>query len=223
MALNCHLWQIVAMKFTQLVEKTRHLPLFETGLLLSGQVDSSHIRRQLSRWGSAGKVIQLRRGLYTLAAPFRQVEPHPFTIANQMVRGSYVSLQSALAYYALIPEHVPVTTSVHTGRPCQWESALGVFRFQHVGPNLHGGFRILEIVKGQRTYIAEPEKALLDLIHLTPGADQRDWLEELRLQNLEMLDMARLAELAEQSGKKKQIRAAEVVASFAQDEEHLIL
>jgi hypothetical protein len=211
------------MKFAQLIEMTRHLPLFETGLLLSGQVDSGHIRRQLSRWVGAGKVIQLRRGLYTLAAPFRQVEPHPFCIANQMLRGSYVSLQSALAHYGLIPEHVPVTTSVHTGRPCHWESALGVFRFQHVSSRLHGGFRILEIVKGQNAYLAEPEKALLDLIHLTPGADQRDWLEELRLQNFEVLDMARLRELAEQSGKKKQIRAAEVVASFALEEEHVAL
>jgi predicted transcriptional regulator of viral defense system len=31
-----------------------------------------------------------------------------------MVRGSCVSLQSALAYYGLIPEVVPVTTSVTT-------------------------------------------------------------------------------------------------------------
>lgn len=218
-----HLWQIDAMKFAQLVEKTRQIPLFETGLLLSGQVDSGHIRRQLSRWVAAGKVIQLRRGLYALAAPFRQIEPHPFCIANQMLRGSYVSLQSALAHYGLIPERVPVTTSVHTGRPCQWESAMGVFRFQHVGPNLHRNFRSLAIMLGQNAYIAEPEKALLDLVHLTPGADNRNWLEELRLQNLEMLDLARLTELAEQSGKKKQIRAAEIVASFAQDEEHLIL
>jgi len=48
---------------------------------------------------------------------YYKVKPHPFVVANRMVRGSYVSCQSALAHYGLIPEHVPVVTSITTARP----------------------------------------------------------------------------------------------------------
>ena len=42
---------------------------------------------------------------------------------------------------------------------------------------------------------ATPEKALLDLVHLTPGADSPAYLRELRLQNLERLDLGELRRL----------------------------
>jgi len=57
-------------------------------------------------------------------------KPHPFVVANRMVRGSYVSLQSALAYYGLIPEVVPVVTSVTTARPDCWETPLRPYEFR---------------------------------------------------------------------------------------------
>lgn len=44
-------------------------PVFHTGLLLAGDVDHVHVRRQLGRWVKAGKIYQRRRGLYALAPP----------------------------------------------------------------------------------------------------------------------------------------------------------
>ena len=41
----------------------------------------------------------------------------PVCDANALHRPGYVSLQSALAHYGMIPESVPVTTSVTSGRP----------------------------------------------------------------------------------------------------------
>ncbi len=58
-----HLWQIAAMKFQDLIAIVAEEPVFETGLLLAGPGDPAHVRRQLSRWVSAGRVQQLRRGL----------------------------------------------------------------------------------------------------------------------------------------------------------------
>jgi predicted transcriptional regulator of viral defense system len=88
--------------------------------LLAGAVDADDVRRQLSRWVNAGRLYQLRRGLYALAPPFQRARPHPFLVANRLVRGSYVSQQAALAHYGLIPEAAPVVTSVMTGRPGRW-------------------------------------------------------------------------------------------------------
>ncbi len=85
------------MKFGELLAIVDHEPVFETGLLLSGDREPADARRQLSRWVARGWLYRLRRGLYALAPPHAKTRPHPFLIANQLVRGSYVSLQSALA------------------------------------------------------------------------------------------------------------------------------
>ena len=101
------------MRWQQLQHIIQNQPLFETSLLLVGDVTRQEAQQQLSDWASVQKIIQLRRGIYTL--PDRQ--PHPFIIANRLVIGSYVSLQMALSYYHLIPEHVAVVTSITTQRP----------------------------------------------------------------------------------------------------------
>jgi hypothetical protein len=60
--------------------------------------------------------------------------------------------------------------------------------------------------------VARPEKALLDLVHLTPGGDDPIFLKELRLQNLEGLDAGVLVDLARRAGKPKLVRAASAAA-----------
>ena len=119
------------MRFASLLGIVEDEPVFETGFLLAGDVDPADLRRQLSRWVTGGRLLQLRRGLYALAPPYRKAKPHPFLVANRLVRGSYVSLQSALAHHGLVPEHVPVTTSVTTGRPQRRENPLGSFEYHH--------------------------------------------------------------------------------------------
>jgi predicted transcriptional regulator of viral defense system len=203
------------MKFEDLLRVVGEEPLFETGLLLAGDVDPADVRRQLTRWVQAGRLLQLRRGLYALAAPYRRAEPHPFLVANRLVRGSYVSLQSALAHYGLIPEQVPVTTSVSAGRPGRWDTSLGSYEFRHLSADLLTGFRRLALGGGQEAFVATAEKALLDLIYLEPEGDSPAYLGELRLQHLDVLDLAELRSRAEASGRPKLRRAAERVARLA--------
>ena len=204
------------MKFEDLLSLVGDQPLFETGLLLAGNVDPNDIRRQLSRWVKAGKIRQLRRGLYMLEPPYQSVTPHPFLIANALVPGSYVSEQSALAYYGLIPEHTPRTVSVTTLRPSQWD---GSFYFQHIAPHFYFGYQSVTLPSQQHAFVAKPEKALLDLIHLTPHSDSPEYLSQLRLQNLEKLDLNRLHEFAIHARKPKWERVARYVTELAKQEE----
>ncbi len=203
------------MRFDALLAIAADEPVFETGLLLAGDRDPGDVRRQLSRWVSAGRVYRLRRGLYALAPPYRKVRPHPFLVANQLQRGSYISLQSALAHQGLIPEHVPVTTSVGSGGTRRWQNPIGSFIFRHLAPALVSGYRHVEVAAGQWAFVARPEKALLDLVYLVPGADRPEYLRELRLQNLESLDPEALAGMAEAAGKPKLRRAARRIAELA--------
>ncbi len=206
------------MKFDELLASIAKQPFFETGLLLAGAVDPADVRRQLSRWTKSGRVIQLRRGLYALAAPYQQTPPHPFLIANSLLPGSYISLQSALAYYGLIPEYVAQTLSVTTQRPSSWHNILGDFRFQHIAPHLFFGYQQVSITPGQVAFISYPEKALLDLVHLTLDGDEPAYLAGLRLQNLERLDPQRLQMLADRTRKPKWLRAAARILALVNEE-----
>ena len=206
------------MEFSQLLKIVNTEPVFETGLLLAGSVDPANVRRQLSRWVSTGRLIQLRRGLYALAPPYQKVKPHPFVVANALVHGSYVSLQAALAHYGLIPEYTPLITSVTTGRPGCWQTPLGDYRFQHLKPAWFHGYQRLALDSEQQAFVALPEKALLDLITLHPSSDDPAYLTELRLQALERLDLERLVHLAEESGRPKLRRAAQFIIDLARAE-----
>ena len=206
------------MKFEELLETVGDEPLFETGLLLAGDVDPAAVHRQLSRWVKAGRLYQLRRGLYTVAPPFQRVYPHPFLVANRLAPGSYVSLQSALGHFALIPESVPVTTSVTTGRPGRWSTPLGTYDYRHIQPDFLTGFRRTLFMGGQEALLATPEKALLDLVYLEPDGDSPPYLAELRLQNMDGLDLNELRRLAAASGKPKLRRAAESIVRLAEIE-----
>jgi hypothetical protein len=194
-------------------------PVFPSALLLAGKVSAAQVRLQLSRWVKAQRLLQLRRGLYALAPAWRKVEPHPFLVANRMQRGSYVSLQSALAHHGVIPEHVPVVTSVGPGRPETVRNSLGAFQFNHLAGKLLFGYFRVEVAPRQFAFVASPEKALLDLVYLTPGADSSDYLRELRLQNSAAINLSALDELAERSGKPKLVRAARLARPLFAAEE----
>ena len=206
------------MKFTELLETVGDAPLFESALLLAGDVDPDDVRRQLSRWTSAGKLIQLRRGLYTLAAPYQKNPPHPFLVANYLTSPSYVSLQTALAHDALIPEYTAVITSVTTGRPERVETPLGHYEFRHVQTSRFYGFRLRDVALDQQAFVADPEKALLDLVYLHPGGEALSHLRGLRLQNLDQLSVDRLQQLVQRADSLKLERAVANITSLIKTE-----
>ncbi|MBN1314102.1 MAG: hypothetical protein JXA42_01495 [Anaerolineales bacterium] len=192
--------------------------MFESGHLYAGANNPQKVQRQLADWVRAGKIVQLRRGLYTVAQPYQYERPHSYVIANHLVRGSYISLHTALSYFELIPEHVSVVTSVTTGRPGTWQNLYGRFSFQHIQPALFFGFQYRQVTETQWAYVATPEKALLDLIYLTPDADSAGYIRELRLQNLDQIDTGRLRASTEQIGKPKLKRALPTILQIVEEE-----
>ena len=212
------------MEYEKLLELVGDLPVFESSLLLAGKINPENVRLQLTRWTKSGRIYQLRRGLYAIAPPYQKVKPHPFVISNHLQRASYVSLQTALAFYGMIPETIQSTVSVTSGRPEQLSTPLGSFEFRHVKPELLRGYHMTDL-RGQQALVAAPEKALLDLIYLQPEGDSLVYLRELRLQNLEQLDLDTLSALSKVFNTPKMRRAIEnithLIQSSAQEYETL--
>ncbi|MFN2230115.1 MAG: hypothetical protein ACK2VA_10130 [Anaerolineae bacterium] len=70
-------------------------------------------------------------------------------------------------------------------------------------PELFFGYDRLEVSPGQQAFVAWPEKALPDLVYLQPGGDSLGYLQELRLQNLDHLDLDRLQQVAVKASRPK--------------------
>ncbi|NQT93347.1 MAG: type IV toxin-antitoxin system AbiEi family antitoxin domain-containing protein [Lentisphaerae bacterium] len=191
--------------------------VFRTGQILAGQASPTDVRRQLNRWVRSGKVLKLRRGVYALCELYAKASPHPFLVANLLKKASYVSLHSALAHYGMIPEYVPVTTSVTTGRPEEVPTPVGRFQFRHVATHLLNGFVETEVAPGQHVLLATPYKALVDLLYLTPGSDDVAYLRELRITRSMGFDDAMLRLEADRSGSRKVARAVFRLADLWED------
>lgn len=212
------------MKWPEFLTIVRDLPAFPVSVLMAGQRSPADVRRQLARWVASGRVIMLRRGVYRVAAPHALQAPHPFCVANSLRKCSYVSLQSALSYHGMIPEYVPAVTSVTTARPEEVDTPDGRFIFRHVQQRLFFGYVEKEIGPAQTALIATPEKALLDLLYLTPGSDRLAYLEELRVEPPPTLDRTILDRMAVRLGSTKVQRAVKrLVAAWDRQGEEVQL
>ncbi len=201
------------MKYEQLLKKVSDLPYFTTSFLAAGE-KLVKVRLQLARWVKDGRVIKLHKGTYTLAQPYRKIDPEPFVIANILKSPSYVSLQSALSWHGLIPEFVPATTSITTARPQIIDTPMGRVEYRHVKENLFWGYNKVKVSEEQEAFLATAGKALLDLVYLTGDGDSREFLDELRLQNFENINMDLLEQYAKKSGRPKLNRAASNIKSI---------
>ena len=150
---------------------------------------------QLSRWATQGKVIPLRRGMYTLADRARQFPLDPALLAQQLCRPSYLSGLWALGFHDMIPERVVVYTSVTSRLPARFHNACGTFAYQHIKPPCFFGYEQVSYGRGS-ILVARPEKALLDHWHLSPGEWTAERLAEMRYQNMAAVDSRRLEEYA---------------------------
>ena len=119
---------------------------------------------------NAGELHRLSRGRYLLADRFRDYPGHPFALAQAFVQGSYVSLETALAYHGWIPEAVYTTACVTPGRKTLVFETGKYGRFSFHPLAVHTG-RFLELVTRvqitqQTMLVAEPLRALMDLVCL---------------------------------------------------------
>jgi predicted transcriptional regulator of viral defense system len=104
-------------------------------------------------------VVRIRRGQYALRAGF-----DPFLAANLIHTPSYISYETALAFYGLIPERVELILSVVDGRPLELKTTVGDFSYLSQSRRLFAlGFDLLISPHGNIA-IANREKAVLDTL-----------------------------------------------------------
>jgi hypothetical protein len=105
--------------------------------------------------------------LYGILDIFSDIKPDEstlFEISNLIYSPSYVSLESALSYYGLIPEAVFSINSVSTRKTAVFKTPLAVFNYRKIKKSLFFGY-ILQKYNNKSYKIASPEKAILDYFY----------------------------------------------------------
>ncbi len=170
------------MTIRQFIEKFSNYPLFSIHDIV--KMDAQFHRRRLVEWQKKKYIKKLANTWYYFSDT--QVdEAFLFLASNKIYQPSYVSLESALAYYNFIPEGVFSITAISTLKTTTFTTNIAEFRYRKVKDALFWGYTL---APGHKTHfkIALPEKTILDYLYLNQEIRTEEALQSLRW-NLPMI------------------------------------
>lgn len=133
--------------------------------------DYARPRDRISDLIKSGVIVRVKKGLYVFGSDYRRGPYSREVLANLVYGPSYVSLDYALGYYALIPERVETVTSVTCAKSRSFSTPVGRFTYWAVPLEYYQtGIDIIEISEKRRFLLATREKALADKVYHDRGA-----------------------------------------------------
>jgi predicted transcriptional regulator of viral defense system len=138
-------------------------------------VSSNTAHKMLMRWKKYGVINALQRNSYVLT----RVEVNDYEIANQLVSPSYISLETALNYYGVLPQFPYTITSVTTRKSHKNICQNKEFEYAKISLDLFWGYE-----KQNDALIASPEKAVIDTLYLVSKGLRTAHMEEWDLTGL---------------------------------------
>ena len=166
---------------------------FDHVYLISLLGDYVNANDKIRRMVKSGEILKLKKGLYVSA----DSSTHRFTVANLLYSPSYVSLESALSYWGMIPEKVVNITSVTNKRTREYTNKLGQFYYNPIkSSSLHLGivydaanrFVIANQTKAVSDYLKVKKIKYKDVIALLEN-DLRIDIEAIAALDLELLSL----------------------------------
>ncbi|MGB6606628.1 MAG: hypothetical protein WBF28_02320 [Atribacterota bacterium] len=190
------------MKFLELKSELKDFTIFSLNEIRN--IEPDFYRRRLNEWQDKDYIKKIIRGYY-IFSDLKLSEEILFKIANRIYSPSYVSLESALSYYHLIPESVYGITSISTRKTYHFRTSIGEYIYRTLKPPLFFGY---DLMKFQEKYLkmACIEKALLDYFYLNPDIETEQDFESLRINKemfFEKMNEEKLMNFLEKFNQKK--------------------
>jgi predicted transcriptional regulator of viral defense system len=190
------------MKYLELKSELRDFTIFSLNEIRN--IEPGFHRRRLNEWQDKGYIKKVIRGYY-IFSDLQLSEEILFKIANRIYLPSYISLESALSYYHLIPESVYGITSISTRKTYHFRTSIGEFIYRTLKPPLFFGY---DLIKFQEKYLkmASIEKALLDYFYLHSDIETEQDFDSLRINKemfFEQMDEKKLMNFLEKFNQKK--------------------
>jgi len=124
--------------------------------------------------------LKLKRGLYALA----ETPPNHYLIANRLYEPSYISFDTALSYYGIIPETIYSITSATTKTTRRFIIKGIEYTYQKIRKDAFAGYRAVKY-DGETVLLAEPEKALADYLYFVSLKKRSFSYERLNLKKIQ--------------------------------------
>ena len=202
------------MNFREAVQPYAEEPLTKQ-ILLHLLKDYKRPFDKINELVKGGKLTPVKNGFYVPGPALHLPQPESFLIANHLWGPSYISLETALSWWALIPERVYEVASVTLKATKTYQTPVGRFSYYHVAlPWYSFGIRSVSLTGKQVVMMATPEKALCDKIVSTAGvlfrstkAVHQFLTEDLRMEEeaLRQLNTADIRSWLDDAPKKKSL------------------
>lgn len=141
-------------------------------------------RRRLVEWQEKGYLKKIINRWYCFSDVAID-EEFLYLTANSIYSPSYVSFETALSYYQLIPEGVYTITSASSLKTNEFKTGAGIFSYRHIKSSLFFGYHLIE-VGNHRVKMAEVEKTILDYLYINEKINTDKAFEGMRI-NKEIL------------------------------------
>jgi predicted transcriptional regulator of viral defense system len=201
------------MNYIELAEKFKNQELFSLNEIRA--IEPDFYRARLNDWQDKGYIHKLVRNYYYFASQDFD-ERSLFRAANRIYPASYISLQSALSYYGIIPEKPLSITSISTRKTKTFLTPAGRFIYRKMAIKYYCGYG-LEGTGSEAFLIATPAKALLDLFYLEASLRDRDGIEGLRLNAGRLFELEtkkHILDLAKEFNEERVLDAAREVVKL---------
>ena len=195
------------MNFVYFKNSLRDFPVFSIADIRSAHGDFD--RRRLSEWQKKGYIKKIVKGYYF----FSEVdidEDMLSAIANKIYKPSYISFETAMSYYRLIPESIYMITLASTRRTSLFETPVARFSYRTIKPALFFGYSLLP----GGIKMAFMEKAILDYFYINPSVRTEDDFSSLRINREEMLSRLNKERLTEYMQRFNQKRLSNRMKHF---------
>ena len=173
------------MNFIHFKNSLRDFPVFSIADIRAAH--GGFDRRRLSEWQKKKYIKKIVKGYY-LFSDIDMNEGMLLAIANKIYKPSYISFETAMSHYRLIPESIYMITSASTKRTSLFETPMARFSYRTIKPALFFGYSLLP----GRIKMALMEKAILDYFYINPAVETDADFASLRINRKELL--ARVSE-----------------------------
>ncbi|HCJ65820.1 MAG TPA: hypothetical protein DHV62_00460 [Elusimicrobia bacterium] len=120
--------------------------------------------------------------------------PNQYLIANRVYEPSYISLDTALSFYGIIPETIYTVTSATTKATREFKINGINFAYCRIKKSVYTGYKPIKHLN-ETVLIAEAEKALADYLYFVDLKKRQLGYERLNLENIRKKKLIRFAKL----------------------------
>lgn len=122
------------------------------------------IKNNFIRWLSKRYFVRLKRDLYEFVELGLDSKVPDLYIANKLYAPSYVSMETALSIYSIIPDIAAGVTSVTSRSTRTFKNKYGAFFYRSCQNRAFTGYSLMSY-EGFKVYFADKEKALADFLY----------------------------------------------------------